>query len=206
MRYIYLALIISVSLFSCKKKGKADFTLRGTITNSTYSIPMEDAEVKLYEKIAGSSSYSHVGTSSTDGNGSYSFTFPRNSVESYKLIITKNLYFEINQLISFSDLSIDNDNVRDFSTTAMSWVELRFVNQDPLPNDILKYTQTEGKTGCEVCCPSGENILSGATDTAIYCINDGNTTYRYSYLLGATTGTEFAITTAFDTTQIMLNY
>ncbi len=106
MRYIYLFIILSFSILSCKKKGKADFTLKGTITDVTYSIPLDGAEVKLYEKVAGNSSYDIIGTSSTNGNGSYSFTFPRNSVESYKITFTKDLYFDIEEFVNFSDLSI----------------------------------------------------------------------------------------------------
>jgi len=206
MKYIYFTLILGIALFSCKKKGKADFTLKGTLTDATYSIPMNGASVTLYEKIAGNSSYDIIGSTSTDGNGSYSFTFPRNSAESYKIIISKNLYFEIDQLINFSDLSIENDNIRNYSTTAMSWVKLRFINQSPSAADILKYTQSEGKQGCTLCCPSGERILQGAVDTTIYCINDGNTTYAYTFLNGSFPGYKSAITTAFDTTEISLTY
>lgn len=206
MKYIYFTFILGIALFSCKKKGKADFTLKGTLTDATYSIPMDGANVQLFEKIAGNSSYDLIGSSSTDGSGSYSFTFPRNSVESYKIIITKDLYFDIDQMINFSDLSIENDNIRNFSTTAKSWAKLRFINQSPSALDVLKYTQTEGKQGCDLCCPSGEHTLMGAVDTTIYCINDGNTTYAYSFLNGSLPGSKSAMTTAFDTTEILLTY
>ncbi len=88
----------------------------------------------------------------------------------------------------------------------MSWVKLRFINQVPVSTDVLKYTQTQGKTGCTLCCPSGEHVLLGAVDTTIYCINDGNTNYTYSYIVGSIPGTKSAITTAFDTTEILLTY
>ncbi len=207
MKYILLTFFISVAVLSCKKKGKADFVLKGTLTNTTFSIPMDGAQVQLFEKKAGGSSFDLIGTTSTDGNGAYSFTFPRNSVESYKITLTKDLYFDIEQIINFSDLTIENDNVRNFSTTAKSWVKLRFINQSPSSTlDVLKYTQVEGKTGCLLCCPSGEHSLYGVIDTTIYCINDGNTTYRYNFIIGSTTGTKFANTTAFDTTEILLTY
>ncbi len=207
MRYLYLLFVVGITFFACKKKGKADFILKGTITDATYSIPMDGAEVKLYEKSAGSSSYSLVGTTSTNGSGSYSFTFPRNSIETYKIIVTKNLYFEINELINFSSLSIESDNVRNYSTTAMAWAKLRFINQVPSDvTDVLKYTQTEGKTGCDICCSSGEHILNGIIDTTIYCVNDGNTNYTYTYLNGNTPGIKSANTIAFDTTEILLIY
>ena len=45
-------------------------------------------------------------------------------------------------------------------------------------------------------------------DTIIYCINDGNTSYTYNYNVVGTSniGQQTAVTIAFDTTEILLNY
>lgn len=209
MRAFYIISIVIISLFfSCKKKGKADFTLKGVITDATFSTPLSNAEVYLYETIAGESTMNLIGQTSTNSAGEYNFTFTRNKAESYYLSTSKTDYFPLEETIYFSDLTIEEDNIRNFTTTALSWVRLRFVNQSPNTTDILQYNRQKGKINCATCCPSGINYLYGAVDTTIYCVNDGNTIYQYQYTLQGTsfTGIKSVTTTAFDTTELLLSY
>jgi len=209
MRFILVFLIISLSIFSgCKKKGKSNFTIKGVITDATFSTPLANAEVYIYETAAGSAQMNNIGQTVTNSSGEYSFTFPRNSAESYFISSSKHNYFPLEETIYFSDLTIEEDNVRNFSTTAMSWIRLRFFNQSPNTTDVLQYNRQKGKINCSTCCPSGVNYLNGAIDTSIYCINDGNTIYQYQYLVQGTTNTgiKSATSVAFDTTEIFLSY
>ena len=105
-------------------------------------------------------------------------------------------------------MTIEEDNIRNYTTTALSWVRLRFINQSPSPSDVLQYSRQIGKINCSTCCPAGTNYLNGAIDTSIYCVNDGNTTYQYQYSVVGTTnnGIKSATTIAFDTTEILLQY
>lgn len=209
MRLTLIFLLVSTSLFySCKKKGKAEFTLKGIITDATFSTPLTGAEVYLYEKIAGTAQMNLIGQAQITSSGEYTFTFPRNSAESYYLTTSKTNYFPLEETIYFSDLTIEEDNVRNFSTTAMSWVRLKFLNLSPNSTDVLQYNRQKGKINCSTCCPDGVNYLYGAVDTSIYCVNDGNTLYQYQFLVQGTTNTgiKSATTIAFDTTEIFLQY
>lgn len=203
--FIYLSVLIVV--FACKK-GKADFTLKGTITDQTFVQNLSGAQVKLYQVPVGSTSLKEIGSMTLGSDGQYSFTFPRDKMEKYVLKVTKSGYFDLERDIYFSDLTIEEANVRNFGTTAKSWVKLTFHNTNPLPDDHLQYIKQAGKEGCEECCTDQEQQLYGAVDTSIYCINDGNTTYSYLYWVIGTTdqGLKGVSTTAFDTTEIILNY
>ena len=176
------------------------------ITDSTFGVSHSGASVKLYENIAGGAGINLLGTATVGADGSYSFTFPRNNAESYTVLAEKSLYFDINELVYLSDLTIKEDNIRNFSTTAKSWVNLHFVSSG---NFQLQYTKQNGKQGCSECCSIETQILPGSLDTMIYCINDGNTNYSYNYSIlgsGGQNGTKTAVTTAFDTVEILLNY
>lgn len=206
---LLIVMLVALTFFGCKKKGKADFVLRGVITNSTFGIPLEGATIKLFEKNPSSSQEVLVGTTTTDGSGNYSFTFARNTVQSYRVNGVKNSYFSLDKTINFSDLTIDNDNVRDYNTTAKSWAKLRFVNVAPsATTDEIRFNRTVGKSGCSECCTPNETSIFGIADTIIYCINDGNTSYTYNYNVVGTSniGQQTAVTIAFDTTEILLNY
>ncbi len=205
-QFSLICLLLS-SIFGCKK-GPADFTLTGTITDSSFSAPLSDAVVKLYGTEAGGLSLDLIAQTTLESDGSYSFTFERGKIETYHLSVVKFNYFELYEDIPFSSLTIEEDNIRNYSTTAKSWVKLRFINTSPLVDDVLEYIKQEGKSACVECCPDGTTYLNGAVDTSIYCMNDGNTEYRYYYFVhnSSIQGPKSAITTAFDTTEILLSY
>ncbi len=204
----YLLISIFLVAAACKK-GKADFTIKGVLTDATFNQSMAGISVSLYEIEAGTTTQSLIGTVSTGSDGSYSFTFPRNQAEAYLLKAEKNNYFPINETINFSDLTIENDNIRNFSTTAKAWMKLRFTNQAPANTwDVLRYSLQEGKTGCDECLGSGTYTLYGIVDTVFYCVTDGNSAFTYYYEVDGTPDSGFKSTTsvAFDTVSMTLNY
>lgn len=207
MKSIFYLLITTSFLLSCHK-GKADFTLKGTVTDSTFDQPLSGGTLKLYEVEAGGSSQSLLGTTTLGTDGSYTFTFPRNKVETYIIEVSKGNYFGIHEVIPFSSLTIEDDNIRDLSTTAMSWAKITLLNVNPQAGDHLAITKQVGKDGCEDCCSTSQLDFYGAVDTSYYCANDGNTLYKFLYQVVGTglQGFKSATTVAFDTTEIVLQY
>lgn len=211
MKNMFLALsVLSVLLvFSACKKGKADFTISGQLTDNTFNNGFSGLTVSLYEVEAGTTTETLIGTTTTTSDGAYSFTFPRNQAEAYILRATKDNYFPIEEYIGFSSLTIDEENVRNYSSTAKSWARLVFTNEAPATAwEILRFTQQQGKTDCAECLTAGQHDLIGFVDTVIYVANDGNTTFSYYYelLSSPNSGFKSATTTAFDTTTITLSY
>lgn len=204
----YWSVILFIIVFSACKKGKGDFTLKGVITDTTFSQPHVGAVVKLYQVPAGTTQEILIGTQTLGSDGAYSFTFPRDKMEKYVVKVTKNNYFSLNEIVYFSELTLEEDNTANFSTTAKAWAKLRFINSNPQPGDVLTYIKQEGKANCSECCTTSETIFYGALDTTIYCINDGNKVYSYFYSVSGTTnqGIKSASTVVFDTTEILLNY
>jgi len=205
MRFFYLLLFIfSVS---CSKKT-SKFTLIGTIRDSSLNENLSNATVSIYKKLQGNSFETLIETKSTNSEGHYSFTFDRDKSEKYILKISKDNYFTAEESILFSSLTIEGNNIRNYSTTAMSWVKLHFKNIDPIPEDQLRYMKQEGKVSCDECCPPDYQYIYGSADTSIYCINDGNTSYSFIYAVIGTSNQSIksVITIPFDTTEIYLEY
>ena len=206
-RYLLLTLFIILLICSCKK-GKANFVVRGTLTDLTFSKNLSGATVKLYQVPVASAQEQLLQTITSGEDGSFSFTFPRDKMEKYVLKISKQGYFDIQKDVYFSELTIEEDNIRNYATTAKSWVKLRFINTVPSFSDHLRYIKQLGKVDCQDCCSKDEQNYFGALDTAIYCINDGNTLYSYFYEVAFTAnqGIKSVTTVPFDTTEIYLNY
>lgn len=206
MKYVYAFLFASIALSSCKKKD-ITYVVEGVITDNSYSQPLAGATVDLYEVPLGSSNPTTVVSSATTGSdGKYHFEFKREKIEKYVVVITKNNYFSTSTEFYADNLSTQETNTFSHTTTAKSWVRLRFINTDI---DVdLKYIRQSGKTNCDECCLASEQYLYDAVDTTIYCINDGNTTYSYYYWVLGTTinGPKSVVTTPFDTVDLILNY
>lgn len=204
-KILVFLLVLLVASTSCKK-GKATFTLKGVITDATFNGGLSGAQVDLYEVEAGGSPTTLIGSTTLGSSGEYFFSFPRNAAESYILFVHKDSYFEGNFLIPFSELTIEEDNVRNYSLAAESWAALHFVTTNPAAT--LVYTKQQGKANCDDCCPTTEQTFYGVLDTILYCPNDGNTVYSYNYQVVGTSnfGTKSGTTVAFDTTTITLSY
>ncbi|MCR9173960.1 MAG: hypothetical protein NXI10_15760 [bacterium] len=203
MKLLAIALLtVALGLTGCKK-GKADIVLKGALTDDTFNTELVGATVKLYEIEAGGGAINLLGSTTVGSDGSYSFTFPRNPVDNYILEIRKNGYFDQDVSIPLSSLTISEDNVRNYSTTAKAWAGLHFVTSG---TGSVSYIRQQGKSDCAECCTSSQVTLNGPMDTTIYCINDGNVTYSYTYTAGGQTGLKQAVTTAFDTTVINLTF
>ena len=204
-----MLLLTSLSLFiisSCTK-GKADFTIKGTIVDATFNAPLANATVKLYATEAGSSSSDQIASGTLDAQGNFEFIVPRDKIETYYLEVTKEDYFDIYETIPFADLSVENDNVYDLSTTAKGWVKFHINHPNGAPSDVLEYAREEGKVDCAECCPGGSQFFYGAVDSTFYCVNDGNAVYSgYYWANPGADGPIWVQTPPFDTTEITITY
>lgn len=199
---------LGIFLIGSCKKGKTDFTLKGTITDASFNTALTGATVKLYATDAGTTSTDQIASTTLDANGNYSFSFPRDKIETYYIKVQKNNYFDIYEDIPFSGLSVENDNVRDFSTTAKAWVRFHVVNNGGSASDVLEYAREQGKINCEECCPGGYRYFYGAVDSTFYCVNDGNAVYSGYYWVqgGGQSGPVYVVTPPFDTVDVEISY
>jgi 5-hydroxyisourate hydrolase-like protein (transthyretin family) len=196
-----------VLLFGCNK-GAGTFILEGMITDVSFNQPLAGAAVELYGISGGNNQYALVASTVTGEDGRYSFTFDRTRTEKYTLYVKKPLYFEQELEVYYSQLKLKETNIRNVSTTAKSWVEIKIFNNNAANNDHLQFIRQQGKSGCSECCFSGITHLYGFQNTSIFCINDGNSLYTIEYGVFGTSNTGIigVTTTPFDTTVLNLTY
>ncbi len=205
MKYIYLLFILF--LLSCKKK-EGNFTLSGTITDKSFNTGLNEATISLYQVKATNNSLIFISSSTLDTDGKYSFVFKREMMDKYILKISKPNYINLEETIPFSSLDIENENIRNYSTSAKSWVRLKFFNLNPSDTDQLEFRKQNGNSNCEECLDTSKVTLFGSVDTSLIYLNDGNTPFSYLYSEIGTnnTGIKSAVTIPFDTTEIYLEY
>lgn len=203
----YFFALITLFLSACQK-GTGNFVLKGKVTDLTFNTGFDGAEMKIYKIPIGTTSELLIESIVLSADGNYKVSFPREKMEKYTVRITKQNYFTIEESIFYSNLSIKEENVRNFSTAAKSWAALRIINNTSVGSDHLRFIKQAGYQGCAECCPSDEQNYYGALDTTLYCVNKGNTLYSiYYWLVNTNTqGLKEVTTVAFDTTEILLTY
>lgn len=197
-----------MGFFSCKK-DKVQFKMVGKVTDSTFGTGLEGAKAILYQIPLGGGYAKEVASAVLGSDGSYSFKFEREKAQKFNVVITKDKYFEINEIIKYDDFTPNKELVRNYTTTAKSWVKLRFINEEPsLGSDALVFSVQQGKKDCSECCGHTEHTLYGKVDTTFICINDGNTVYSYYYRIFNNTdqGIKDIVTIPFDTVTIIKTY
>jgi hypothetical protein len=206
--FFFIALIISViSLFGGCKKKVVTYIVSGNVYDNTFSTNFSGLTLKIEAKKSGNAYYSLLTNVLTESNGNYSFTIQNDLYEKVRISAAPTNYFPIERIIAYGNLTQDA-NIYNLNTTAKAWARLIFNNNNPNPNDQLQYTKQDGKVGCSECCSADKQILSGAVNDTIFCINDGNTYYSYLYsVLGTSNnGINAVYTHAFDTTTLIFNY
>lgn len=205
--FLLIAILLQVSSSSCSR-GVATFSLSGTITDATFSQGHSGAVLKLSKVMITTGEEILMETKTLGSDGKYEFKFPREKVEKYILRVTKPLYFDIEQDIQFSSLSVSSDNVRNYTTKAKSWVELRFVNTSVLPTDHFRFIKFQGLENCTECCTADQVDLYADAYYSRTCINEALSTYSIYYqVVGTTTQNVVEVLTQpFDTTLLLVNY
>jgi hypothetical protein len=196
-------------LTSCER-GVASFTLSGIVTDDTFQQGLVGAEVKLYKVPIGTNSAIIIDSTILGIDGRYEFTFPRDKSERFLVAIKKDNYFDISDEIPFSSLTPSSNNIRNYSTKAKSWVEMRFVNSTILPNETFRYMKTSENSTCEECCPGGLVDLVEQAYFSRTCINNANSLFSVDYWIINGTSSQYGhkeVTPApFDTSLILVNY
>lgn len=207
MKNLLFFFLLIVFTYSCEK-GTGNFVLKGKVSDLTFNTGLDSAEMKIYKVPIGTTSEQLIETITLSSDGNYNVSFPREKMEKYIVKIAKPNYFSIEESIFYSELSIENDNLRNFSTEAKSWAAIRIINTTPATTDHLRFIKQAGYQGCAECCPIAEQNFFGAVDTTFYCINKGNTVYSIYYWILNTSnqGLKEVTTVPFDTTEILLTY
>ena len=210
-RFVFLILasifLLQVSSSSCSR-GVASFTLSGTITDATFSQGHAGAVLTLSKVMITTGEEILMETKTLSADGKYEFKFPREKVEKYIVRVSKPLYFDVEEEVQFSSLTVGTANVRNYSTKAKSWVELRFVNSSVLPTDHFRYIKFQGLENCAECCTAEQVDLYADAYYSRTCINEAFSVYSIYYqVMGTTTQNVVEVVSQpFDTTLLLVNY
>ncbi len=208
MKNKMIFLVLFGTLIGSCQKNAGIFEISGTVTDLSSSNGLENCKLYLYSYPVGTGEELLTDSTFTESDGTYAFSFERDQMEKYKITFNKDGYFEGEEIVYFSSLSLEGINTLNLETYGKSWVGIRLKNNSPQMEDHFRYIKQEGKTNCMECCPADEQNFYGNLDTTIYCANNANENYSIMYWVIGTSIVDIASvnTTFLDTTLIEVAY
>ena len=176
-RLIPLVLLL---LISCRNEEELRFIIKGQVTDASINQPMSSGELALYKLPLGNSQPVFVDQLSLT-HGQYEFSFLRDKSERYLLRFSNAGYFDEELEINFSDLTVGDPYVINFSVDAIAYAHWVFQNTNSAnPNNSVSIQKLNGRTNGAGTCPNQTYTFSGQqTPDTLTCAVGGNKFVRF---------------------------
>ena len=208
----FVLLFLSVAgLNSCKKKT-IQYTFQGNVTeaanNSALSGTLVEVSQRTYNGTVASTNFSAAANTMSDASGYYELSFDREKVFEFKVVGTKDGYFDFEQIIGSADVSTAEPKVIDFSLDARSWVTFHITNLGGVSSDQFTMIHYNFRTDCDGCTTNDFYYYDGIVDSTFTYQSTGGVYARYSYKNpgGSVYYQDSVYMTPFDTAYVTINY
>lgn len=196
---------------SCKKKT-IQYTFQGVVKESVDLTSLSGVSVdiaqKTYEGNVASVFFNSVGTLNTDASGYYELSFDREKVVEFKIELTKDGYFDMEDIISSSETTTADPNVFNYILEPKAWVRFNLTNIGGLVSDEFTMIHYNFREDCAGCTTNDYYYYYGIVDSTFTYTTTGGEYMRYSYKTptGSIYIQDSIYTTLFDTVVVDLNY
>ncbi len=201
-------------LITCKKE-ETSYILEGRAFMGSTNSPLADASVEVQKQVVTSGvfggSFSTAATGTTDANGAFSMTWPRENFAGLKLKASKSQYITREILLSVNDFSGNNAVTQNVELYPEAYIHVHIQNNGTANDtDQLHFTYTNAQFDC-LCCANGWKTFDGAgIDTNLTCKLYGDTWLKYQKQVitmeGDTTINDSIFCPAFNTTNLEISY
>jgi hypothetical protein len=205
-------LVLLVAVVSSCKKEPIQYVFEGTVTESVSNSALGGVDVtvsqRVYDGNVASSFFNTAGSSTTASAGTYHINFDREKVVEFKIELTKDGYFEQEEIIVSGDIVPEDPNIYDYTMEPKSWIRFNLMNFGGLTTDDFTMIHFNFREACDGCTTNGYFHYYGQVDSTFTFTTTGGVYTRYSYLNpGATMYNHDSVyTTPFDTVDVNINY
>lgn len=201
-------------LITCKKE-EINYALEGRATAGNTNAALADASIEVQKQVVTSGvfggSYSTAATTTSDANGAFSLTWPRENFAGLKLKASKSQYITREINLSVNDFSGSSAVTQNVELYPEAYINVHIQNTGTTnESDQLNFTYTNAQFDC-LCCANGWKTFEGiSVDTNLTCKLYGDTWLKYQKqvltLEGDTTINDSIFCPAFVTTDLEISY
>ncbi len=210
-----LVFIISIlTLFSCKKEDLELF-IQGNVNDPNLNISVAGAQVVLSgQEISGGTfnpSFITQATTTTNGNGHFEIKFPRKTISTYRIEVTKDNYFRTTIEITGDAVQPDETYNVNIDVLPMAYYQLTLKNNPPTDEfDRISYRNVNADLSCDCCNNQTLTLIGEQIDTTFTCAHEGESWLHYWYEIeqngNAQAFGDSIFLTPFDTTFKQINF
>jgi len=167
IKYSFFILLTTVLLFNNCKKDTKVYNISGNISNKQTGENINGVKVSLDAKMIKDGVYNpsfvNIVDAYTDDVGNYSMEINEEQVSDYRFRISKDAYFDYEEIVNVDDLQSSSTFTKNFEIIAESWIELKVKNITPHDNnDKIVYHFTNIEVIGNQCCNNQPNTGIGA--------------------------------------------
>lgn len=165
----------------------------GKISDSGTGQGISGATVKVsyqeYSTGTFSSAYKSLGEIQTSGDGSWSLSFTKPNVVSYRIEVTKADYFSI--LENINPENVTTDYTKNYTLVPYAFFNVNIKNVNPInAQDKIQFQLTSEGNECSACCNNSLKTMVGETvDTNFYCMKTGDRMVKFQWIVTKSSNT-----------------
>jgi hypothetical protein len=213
---LILTFIFTFGMISSCRKDKNKITINGTVYDPNIKTYVSGANVTISSSRVTNgvynSNYADIATTTTDGNGAFTFEFDKEKSAGYRIYVSKADYFDYTVDISDDNIIPGTPYTPNYTIYPVGYIKLHVKNTQPYDSlDFIAYSYASGYLSCYECCTNTTFKGYGdAFESTTKCKTYGSQDIIVSYHITknsidvAYTDTFFA--TPFDTTVFNLYY
>ncbi len=202
-------------MFSCVDDTRV-ITVSGDIFDPYTGTNVVGAKVVLSATLVKSgvynSNYTEIASTTTDADGNYLLSFNIQKAAGYRVLITRDNYFDYQEDITTEDMESDDVYPGNYEISPKATINLRVRNLTPQAmDDQIDFKYTNIISECKTCCNSDlKTGIGPAFDTTIQCDVVGERWLKIYWTVtkkgNQTYHNDSVFTSAFQTTTYNINY
>jgi hypothetical protein len=169
-------------LSACKKDTAVQYSIRGKVTDADNGSALSGVAIEIEKQVVQNgiygNTYQNALSTSSDANGDFSGSWPRENFAALRLLAEKTNYILAERSLDVDAFSSGNvtENVALYKE---AFASLRFYHSGGNANDRLSFTFLNANFKCNCCSNGWRTWQSAAIDTTVTCRVYGNRWLKY---------------------------